>query len=447
METKKASAGSSYLIWAIALTLFAVVVVTAFSQMREDPGPHVAPGDRLEEAPDEVEELDDGPLDRPPGTAPADPRRPATVPEGSSSFESDGDGDDFDNDEAHQGHREEALAVAQTADEAGERASSRRASLREQSQESSDGEGEEETRREYGLREVPAHLQREDEDHRWEERDRREQWEEMSEVDEEEVVEDDERLVGEEEFVEEERLVEEEERFVEEERHVKEERIVEAERHVEEELIDESYADESYADESYADESYADESYADESYADESYVDESPPRQPPYGDPLERESSREAFSGYQDFLDESGIPDPGEPDNYASMATQQAAEALYRVAVQSGAPSQTALRSHHEVMDARDELEDPEQGEFDEGSDSEESSSVWIRTAEWLREIQEESFPELAYLVDAVEDAAWAIDPDEPRSEQVDELVGFYSALEDALELMVGVELDEELGI
>ena len=417
METKKAPARSYYVIWAIALVILFILVVSTFRQMGVPPdppgpgldqpaGPHESPGEQIQEAPDEVEELDDGPLDRPPGTAPADPRRPATVPGGSSSFE--GDGDDFDNDEAHQGHRDEALAVAQTADEAGERASSRRASLREQSQESSDGEGEEETRREYGLREVPAHLQREDEDHRWEERDRREQWEEMSEVDEEEVVEE-ERLVEEEPFVEE-----------------------------EERLIEESYAEESYAEESYAEESYVEESYADESTS----------RQPPYGDPMERESSREAFSGYQDFLDESGIPDPGEADNYASMATQQAAEALYRVAVQSGAPSQVALRSHHEVMDARDEMEDPEQqGELDEGSDTEERPSVWIRTAEWLREIQEESFPELAYLVDAVEDAAWAIDPDEPRSEQVDELVGFYSALEDALELMVGVELDEDLGI
>ncbi len=79
--------------WWVAILSVAIIAVITVMQCpvdREVPRDDVdvidgSPGVEEIDEGDEIRELDDGPLDRPPGTAPADPRRPSAVPPGSDT--------------------------------------------------------------------------------------------------------------------------------------------------------------------------------------------------------------------------------------------------------------------------------------------------------------------------------------------------------------------------
>lgn len=209
----------------------------------------------------------------------------------------------------------------------------------------------------------------------------------------------------------------------------------------------------------------------------------------------EADRSRRAFEDYRDRLDELGDVGPANAAVYSAAAAQQAAEALYLMSAGTLIPRDTAADQRDDIIDAadngrvtgwddvtdvgghagddsrdddsRDEDDDrrePDDIRDDEGDDDgddgdeddddtrvastdppgaddelppePEDWTVWLDVADWLRAVQEQRYPELAGLVDEVEDAAADLDPDVPDADQIDELVDFYEAVEMVLEEM-----------
>lgn len=475
--------------------VIAFVVITQWpGEPAGEPGEPDVPGAQEIEDDEEVQDLDEEPGGRPPGSAPADPRRPATVPDdGGASF--DGDSDDGDDTDGG------AVDLAETGDVR---------SFDDFDEDDGDESDRDDGEADEGddVRAVPEHLREEDaeedgeearegdetadeDDARLSDEERQQRLEEAKELPEEAFEETRERLAdgddeegdGDDEV--DARVVEDGELVDEEETEQGD-----GDDDAEGEELDEELADDSDSGEDADEREWDDEPVDDyrrtappptgdvagsgsrssgssdevtpedlEELADRG-VDDEPPR------------TREAFEDYREVLDDVGTVDADNAADYSMVAAQQAAQSLYALSAGGVMPRETASRQRDEIADAAGDdqiIETDEVGEEfgvdggdeasedgdrdpesdrDDGVDSadddgqiagEESDgewTVWMDVADWLRHLQREEYPQLEELVDDVEEAADELDPEVPEHEQIDELVDFYEAVEDVLEAM-----------
>ena len=166
----------------------------------------------------------------------------------------------------------------------------------------------------------------------------------------------------------------------------------------------------------------------------------------------------DAVHDYREFLDEAGVPEAGEVGMYSSMATNHLADVLYLMSAGTLLPQEEASRQHDDLVEAAEPratdpgttepVEDTSEGIDGELEDLrdlldgelEEGWTAWLDAADWLRFIQEENYPELEGLVDEVEEAAAAIDPEQPREEQIEELMRFFESVEVVLDAITEIE-------
>ncbi len=200
--------------------------------------------------------------------------------------------------------------------------------------------------------------------------------------------------------------------------------------------------------------------------------------------------SQEAADDYSGVLDDLGDVGPGNAAVYSAAAAGQAAQSLYLLSAGGLMSDSTAADQRDDIIDAADNgritgWDDIPDGDLDgsaeadpaadddndddndndrdngderddrddegdtrvassgdppdadeDGPEEPQDWTVWMDIADWLRAIQEQQYPELAVLVDDVEEAAIELDPDLPDEEQIDELVDFYEAVEVVLEAM-----------
>ena len=182
------------------------------------------------------------------------------------------------------------------------------------------------------------------------------------------------------------------------------------------------------------------------------------------GESGEAPPSQEALDGYQDELDRAGIPGAEDASLYAAVATNGLADALYVLSAGRTLSDSEASRQRDDIIagaddglidfdgEPDDELSPEEEAEPTSDDNSvvggekaeedeepfvyDEEWTVWLDAADWLRYIQQEEYPSLTVLVDDVEEAATRLDPEIPKSEQVDELREFFEAIEVVLEAM-----------
>ncbi len=165
--------------------------------------------------------------------------------------------------------------------------------------------------------------------------------------------------------------------------------------------------------------------------------------------------AQESFEEFQRDLDQvldgrvTAEWSPEQWDEAQVSAGVGAIETLYwltrELAMNRGMAPQRRQVVEESLQSAPEETVE-EDGPEVEGLDEEEEErlSFWMETARWVREIQEESFPELWALADAVEEAAAQIDPERPEGEQREEIAAFFEVLEEALAAMVP---GEEAGV
>ena len=422
---------------------------------QEMPGADPAPAEEEIEKPD-------GPLERPPGTAPADPRRPATVPYDGSS-EKDGDGSE---EETHSELVPEEVSPDAEVDRRDEEARTDRRDER--------WSGVAKKLRERQAEERSEDQNGDDADENGDEGERQSA---IIEAQGEPAVDGDERSEGPPEtdtgWYEDGEWVEgEEQELAESEEYDGDEADREAEEFAEgEERVDSGEWEEEPYDEA-GDEAPNDSGSNIAGGGDIAVSDNISDHQgtssPTTGgatsqsgdletlDELEdRPPSDEALQGYREHLDEAGIPAPEDAGLYSAVATQELADVLYLLSAGRTLPSDEAARQRDDLIDSTtestpdddelaedDQLEQDVEGDGEAGAEDEEPPpfdedwTAWIDAADWLRLIQEEEYPELAHLVDEVEEAAALIDPEMPEEEQVDELVDFFEAVEVVLEAM-----------
>lgn len=452
--------------WLLLLgVIAALVVVVWLTHTGERPAEQVPPGTLPDatEAPDEDEiEAPDGPLERPPGTAPADPRRPATVPYQGTS----GGGQDSSDDGDEQSRN--------TASERGDRGGSTtqyEPSVGDRDVEDGEQEQSDRDRRldELAERVQERRAQREDSVHSEESAD--------GEESDEEIIEESEHIP-------------EELREAEPESGDDEEPW---EYETDEEIADYHQATDEFDDGSRRtpmagaerDEGHGgQESVTQTKEEGRSDVDEGGV-EPQVGIPEtgvavprgnraepssswtsgdgsldeapategEQPVSQEAFEGYRDQLDEAGPPQPRDAALYAALATTELADALYLLSADRLLSEAEASRQRDDLVELLDGDPDGASGDDGDGqgstggeevSEQERESpdemddewTVWVDAADWLRYIQEVDYPALDDLVEEVEEAAAAIDPEVSEEEQIDELIAFYEAVEIVLEAM-----------
>lgn len=425
VEEQETPEKSFHLIWLAGVVIAVMVLVILFQQTGvapepevgvEEPGlPQTAPHhpelqEGIQEAPDQFRDYGEGPFSRPPGTAPADPRRPATVPyehRGLTPQPEDREADEIFDD----GGRTQWQGPEES--EAEEEPGEERDYLR-----ASPGEA-----RENSIRSVPAY---EPDEEAWQE----EEGEEVVEVVEVDEV-DEWGEWGEEDGLEEEALAAE----YEEDRHFDERESFDEEDQFSEERRTFQGGGAGATAES---QDTWQSSAPPVEQVEQEWSDEEKSHA--------REAARESFHDYQDYLDEAGVPEPDEADAFSASASAHVADAMdWLTAAMAGGgahpvwmdrdlaePTFDDDEGYEESYDEAEETVESEEESFDE-----DAPSVWVDMADWLRDIQEAGFPDHVDLVDRVEEAALAIDPDLPESEQIEELMTFYEAMEEALEIFV----------
>ena len=439
------------LMWAVVGAVLAAGVLawlTLSGSPPEPPDPGMLPETTSAPEEREIETHPTGPLERPAGTAPADPRRPAAVPYDERS--------EIPEDEQGESQRESAEEVAevqrlapveQSEDEVEERGGEDRweeiarriREQREAREEESDAEGEQPwDRRGGGAREREEWA---DEEVHWEEEsDEAIAHGEIAEYDEEFEGDHDEEFNGEydegefgdgevgdrgsdEEFL--------------------DDRMVESDDHGLE--VDEFEEEIPEMGPDWRGEPHQEGIVANAPNGEPGVVSDAT-AMGEVGEEGERPPSGEALEDYQGYLDAAGAPTAQGADLYSSLATTHMADALYTLSAGRTLSPSEAARQRDGIVDAvvdqgfQDEEVDsgevppPQEGEPIDEFDEE--WTVWLDAADWLRFIQEEDYPELAQLVDDVEEAAARLDAATPAEEQLQELRDFFEAVEIALEAM-----------
>ncbi len=416
--------------------ILVVIVVTGallfwiISQGADEPPPQPdtpAPTDpRIETAPDQAEELDDGPLHRPPGTGPADIRRPATAPYHDVD---DGGSTDVDEDGAEPESSDE-----DTNNSPSERDSStsRPVPLEFKRADSEDARS---------IRTVDD-LERAQHERRDSDTDDPENMDDLASMDRDSgdgnVLDSlDDRAVNVEESDELELDYEEQARGA--DAPSASDRILED--HADRPDLPSSNSrpelprqtqdsDDGYAD---APRDVAAESHGE--VVDDVIDDDSAP----YGGFSEPPPSDLALQGYSDALDEAAFT--SDASLYSTLAAQGLADALYLMSAGRTLPEHDAARQRDDFVDRATSPGDDPGTEDEDGFDPEhlppeDDWTVWLDAVDWLRHIQEEDYPELAHMVDDVEDAAEALDPDLPQEEQAEELADFFELIEVVFEAM-----------
>lgn len=163
----------------------------------------------------------------------------------------------------------------------------------------------------------------------------------------------------------------------------------------------------------------------------------------------------EAQNERNDVGDLQGTPQGGDDlragvESGFGGALMEALTTMYWLSSELAIPPSQADERRREIGgQIEPDVPDPTPGEIapdapasDADVPEEPTRSVWLQTSDWLREIQEERFPELASAVDEVEFAAIAIE-DASEEERPDALFTFFEALENALDQMVDVSWDD----
>lgn len=455
--------------WVAAIFLVVAVIVWATDWWGE-PDERIPPDDvgehpQIETAPDEEEiEEPNGPLDRPPGTAPADPRRPATVPHSDARNESSADesgGDD----------ESESRIVVEEPD------SSTPSESPAEAQNEPPGE----------IRRVPAHLRdraadgerrRDAEDSAgggteddagdtasdsqgWAER-RRKQLERAQGSAADDGPEGDEPTETDGEWVDGEEFDATDEEF--------EATGEEFEDKPETDDVPRERADDGAewrADRDFDDVDSENPSgeLQSPSYESESTVIEERSSEPPVvsggsggeaiADGGERSTPNppadEAADGYSEVLDDFEEVDSGSAASYSAMAMQGFAESLYLMSAGRTLSESEAARQREEVVDSVSREDGDEEDVDEEDVDEEEGPAedvedrfgddwtAWLDAADWLRMIQQREYPdddELIALLDELDELAEQIDPELAADEQIHDLVEYYETVEIILEEM-----------
>lgn len=156
-----------------------------------------------------------------------------------------------------------------------------------------------------------------------------------------------------------------------------------------------------------------------------------------------------AFEGYREHLDEAHERAFDDPALYSTIAAQGLADALYMMSAGRTLSTPEAARQRDHLVDRtrsvdrdRTSSSDDHSDIDDDASDDDDDWTVWLEAADWLRQIQQHEYPELADKVDDVEEAADQLDPTIPEHEQTDELAEFFELVELVLEAMA-IEDDE----
>ncbi len=488
--------------WLTVLVVAAValIVVIQWPTGPDEPGEQPGSAPAIDEGVDEddTEEFEP-PTDRPPGTAPADPRRPATVPSESShqteeptgegdveaaeayGLEASSDGADSETPPVDQGETDEADETGDESDETDRRARRVPAHLRsgigdDDEEESAIGDDDAEDETEDGERtssqRIDGGLASDDEESAVD--DESAEWADGEGNDDDfEGQPDDEALEGsdppeglvaegdDEDWDEE--LDDEWDEELDEDLDDEWEDVAEETAEEEPEAVDDvdgeprDLAGDDARTAETGDIGGTQRNRVGEEWSQESpgQPEESIQEPAPDAEPAPVEQARD---DYRDVLDEQGAVGPSNAAAYTAMATRQLADSLYLLSAGTTLPERDAAAQRDDIVDAIDEDDVDETDSGDEPGGSGEPSddgdddvgdddaadgdelgeewTVWLDAADWLRLIQMREYPELAVLVDDVEVAAEAIDPDRPEEEQIDELVDFYEAVEVVLEAM-----------
>jgi hypothetical protein len=144
----------------------------------------------------------------------------------------------------------------------------------------------------------------------------------------------------------------------------------------------------------------------------------------------------EAFSR---FVDEGEVHlEQVQERSYAQEGLSHLMAAMASLAMTYPVEAVDPVVRREEIEERTVVLDDPEQNE--EHADA--TLDVFENTAEWLRQIQEQHFPELAAEVDEVDEAVRAIAADVPLEEQAEQVDNFFLRVRHVLDRMQ-VESDE----